>query len=149
MPSAIRQYFSSYDRPTPNNNDVLIGPPIPIGGGGTGVGDQPGPITQDYGQQAAFRANRIRDYLALNPSRRPGPMGRNPDGSINWDTSTGIGAQGAADDAARRAAQAAAAQHIANRPAIRPGAFNAAAGTGGVGGNIPIPRLGTGGGGGY
>jgi hypothetical protein len=148
MPSsAIRQYFSSYDPPT-GRNDGFLGPPQegPPDDNGGGI-VQPPPMQQprDASQLAAFRANRIRDYLAQNPNRRPGPMGRNPDGSINWDTSTGIGAAGAAEDERRRAQLA----QMQNRQQIGPGSFNAAAPNPVAGNGLNEPRLGTGGGGGY
>lgn len=119
--SAIRDYFSSYDRPRPatGDGDGYIGPPVEA----PAPGGAPVP-TVDYGARASSRASRIRDYLAANPNRRPGPMGLNPDGSINWDESTGIGAEGARQDRARQQQAQQLATGTGRPPG--PGTFNAA-----------------------
>jgi hypothetical protein len=54
-------------------------------------GTPPPPITSvttDWAQRSSNRARMTRDFLQANPSRRPGPMGRNAGGQINYDPSS-------------------------------------------------------------
>jgi len=46
------------------------------------------PVTTDWAQRSSNRARMTRDFLQANPSRRPGPMGRNAGGQINYDPSS-------------------------------------------------------------
>lgn len=42
------------------------------------------PVTTDWAQRAGNRARMTRDFLQANPGRRPGPMGRDANGNINY-----------------------------------------------------------------
>lgn len=46
------------------------------------------PVATDWAQRSSNRARMTRDFLQANPSRRPGPMGRNAGGQINYDPSS-------------------------------------------------------------
>lgn len=45
------------------------------------------PVGTDWARRAADRTRMTRDFLQANPNRRPGPMGRNAGGQINYDPS--------------------------------------------------------------
>lgn len=138
-----------------------VGPPVPIEPGPKPV-DPPKPaptIGVDQAKRWYDRTMKTRDFLAANPNRRAAPMGRNADGSINYDRSQWSAEQIASSSAggvpltqASRATNA----PPASGGGLRPGAFNGAATVTRPATTTqpattlpPPPRLGTGGGGGY
>lgn len=61
-------------QPTTDGPPTSLPPPI-----------KPGPM--DQGLRAINRTSRIRDFLAANPGRRGGPLGRRADGTVAYDPS--------------------------------------------------------------
>lgn len=91
----------------------VIQPPAPLPPVGISpITPTPDPIAQTTAR-GSYRANRMREYLAANPNRRPSPMGRRADGSINYDASV-YGQNYGASNAAPSGGQ------------LSPGAFNGA-----------------------
>lgn len=103
---ARRQFSTGANASDQFTGPAPVGPPVPQDAPPPTVPPPP-PV-----DRSVERAQRIRQWQMQNPGRAAPRMGRNADGSINWDRSTGIGAAGYAEDQRRAQAAAQAASQI-------------------------------------
>ncbi len=120
---ARRQFNTGADASGQFTGPAPVGPPVPQDVPPTPVPPPP-PV-----DRSVERAQRIRQWQMQNPGRAAPRMGRNADGSINWDRSTGIGAAGYAEDQRRAQAASEAASRITTPTNLGPGNLGGGAST--------------------